>query len=85
MSGKRTKLRVIPLGGLGEIGKNITVLEYGEDMIVVDMGSIFPREDMPGVDLVIPDTTYIEKTRTSSEAMWSRTVMRITSARRLTF
>lgn len=55
------KLRIIPLGGLGEIGKNITVFEYGDDMIVVDVGSIFPREDMPGVDLVIPDTTYLEK------------------------
>ncbi len=57
------KLRIIPLGGLGEIGKNITVFEYGNDMIVVDLGSIFPREDMPGVDLVIPDTTYIEKNK----------------------
>lgn len=57
----KSKLRIIPLGGLGEIGKNITVFEYGDDMIVVDIGSIFPREDMPGVDLVIPDTTYIEK------------------------
>ena len=55
------KLRIIPLGGLGEIGKNMTVFEYGEDLIVVDVGSIFPREDMPGVDLVIPDTTYLEK------------------------
>ena len=55
----KSKLRIIPLGGLGEIGKNITVFEYGDDMIVVDIGSIFPREDMPGVDLVIPDTTYI--------------------------
>ncbi len=59
----KNRLRVIPLGGLGEIGKNITVFEYGNDMIVVDVGSIFPREDMPGVDLVIPDTTYIEKNR----------------------
>ena len=58
-----TKLKIIPLGGLGEIGKNITVFEYGNDMIVVDLGSIFPREDMPGVDLVIPDTTYIEKNK----------------------
>lgn len=65
MADKRTKnkqkLRIIPLGGLGEIGKNITAFEYGEDMIVVDLGSIFPREDMPGVDLVIPDTTYLER------------------------
>ncbi len=55
------KLRIIPLGGLGEIGKNLTVFEYDEDIIVVDMGSLFPREDMPGVDLVIPDVTYLVK------------------------
>jgi len=55
------KLRVIPLGGLGEIGKNLTVFEYDEDIIVVDMGSSFPREDMPGIDLVIPDVTYLTK------------------------
>ena len=55
------KLRIVPLGGLGEIGKNMTVFEYGNDIIVVDVGSIFPREDMPGVDLVLPDTTYLEK------------------------
>ena len=55
------RLRIIPLGGLGEIGKNMTVLEYGEDIMVVDMGSVFPREDMPGVDLVIPDVTYLTK------------------------
>jgi ribonuclease J len=55
------KLRIIPLGGLGEIGKNMTVLEYDEDIMVVDMGSIFPKDDMPGVDLVIPDTLYLTK------------------------
>ena len=55
------KLKIIPLGGLGEIGKNLTVLEYEDDIIVVDLGSIFPREDMPGVDLVIPDISYLEK------------------------
>ncbi len=53
------KLRIIPLGGLDEIGKNITVLEYGKDMIVVDCGVGFPDEDMYGVDLVIPDFTYL--------------------------
>ena len=58
---KEPKLKIIPLGGLGEIGKNMTVYEYQNDIIVVDIGSIFPREDMPGVDLVIPDTTYLEK------------------------
>ncbi len=58
---KAPRLHIIPLGGLGEIGKNLTVFEYQDDIIVVDLGSIFPREDMPGVDLVIPDTTYLEK------------------------
>ena len=54
---------MIPLGGFGEIGKNITVFEYMEDIVVVDLGSMFPREDMPGIDLVIPDVTYLEKNR----------------------
>ena len=53
------KLKIIPLGGLAEIGKNITVLEYGKDMIVVDCGVGFPEEDMYGVDLVIPDFSYL--------------------------
>ncbi|MBQ5711114.1 MAG: ribonuclease J, partial [Oscillospiraceae bacterium] len=53
------KLKIIPLGGLDEIGKNITVLEYGKDMIVVDCGVSFPDEDMYGVDLVIPDFSYL--------------------------
>ena len=53
------KLKIIPLGGLDEIGKNITVLEYGKDMIVVDCGLGFPEEDMYGVDLVIPDFSYL--------------------------
>ena len=56
-------LRIIPLGGLGEIGKNMTAFEYGEDIIVVDVGSIFPKQDMLGIDLVIPDVTYLERNR----------------------
>ena len=55
------KLKIIPLGGLNEIGKNITVLEYGGDMIVVDCGLGFPEDDMYGVDLVVPDVTYLIK------------------------
>ncbi len=53
------KLKIIPLGGLDEIGKNITVLEYGKDMIAIDCGVGFPEEEMYGVDLVIPDFTYL--------------------------
>ena len=53
------KLKIIPLGGLDEIGKNITVLEYGRDMIIVDCGVGFPDEEMYGVDLVIPDFSYL--------------------------
>ena len=57
------KLRIIPLGGIGEIGKNITAFEYGDDVIVVDCGAIFPRQDMLGIDLVIPDVTYLVNNR----------------------
>ena len=53
------KLKIIPLGGLDEIGKNMTVLEYGKDMIIVDCGVGFPEEEMYGVDLVIPDFSYL--------------------------
>ena len=53
------KLKIIPLGGVEEIGKNIYVLEYGEDIVVIDCGLTFPDSDMPGVDIVIPDFTYV--------------------------
>lgn len=55
------KLKIIPLGGLGEVGKNIMALEYENDIIVMDMGFTFPGEDLPGVDLVVPDATYLEE------------------------
>ena len=58
---KKSKLKIIPLGGLHEVGKNITVFEYENDMIAVDCGLSFPEDDMLGVDLVIPDITYILK------------------------
>ena len=53
------KLRIIPLGGLNEIGKNVTLYEYGDDIIVVDCGMSFPEEDMLGVDIVMPDLSYL--------------------------
>lgn len=55
------KLRIIPLGGMREIGKNMTALEYGDDLIVVDVGMAFPDEDTPGIDSIIPDFTYVRK------------------------
>lgn len=63
MSKSKQKLKVIPLGGLQEIGKNITVFEYGDDIIVVDCGLAFPEDDMLGIDLVIPDFSYLAKNK----------------------
>ncbi len=60
---KKEKLRIIPLGGLQEVGKNITVFEYENEMIIVDCGVYFPDDDMLGVDLVIPDFTYLVKNK----------------------
>ena len=58
---KKNKLRIIPLGGLGEVGKNMMAYEYGSDIIVVDAGIMFPRNDMLGVDYIIPDYEYLKK------------------------
>ena len=57
------KLRIIPLGGLGEIGKNMTVYEFGGDIIIVDCGMGFPDESMYGVDVVLPDLSYLRANR----------------------
>ncbi len=58
---KRGVLKIIPLGGLGEIGKNLTAYEYDEDIIIVDMGFMFPDDEMLGVDYIIPDVTYLKE------------------------
>jgi len=58
---KKNKLRIIPLGGLGEVGKNMMAYEYGNDIIVVDAGIMFPKNDMLGVDYIIPDYEYLKK------------------------
>ncbi|QRN86158.1 ribonuclease J [Clostridia bacterium] len=63
MSKNENKVSIIPLGGLGEIGKNMTVIKYGEEMILIDAGLTFPEDDMLGIDIVIPDITYLEENR----------------------
>ncbi len=63
MAKNKKKLKIMSLGGLGEIGKNITVFEYGDDIIIVDCGLGFPEDEMLGVDLVIPDVTYLVKNK----------------------
>ncbi|MCH7492407.1 ribonuclease J [Patescibacteria group bacterium] len=55
-----TNLRIIPLGGQEEVGRNMTVFEYGHDIVILDMGIQFPEEDMPGIDYIIPNTTYLK-------------------------
>ena len=59
MAKKKTSLRIIPLGGLDGIGKNMTVFEYGNDMVLIDAGLMFPDDEQPGIDLVLPDYTYV--------------------------
>lgn len=56
---RKTPVRILFLGGVGEIGKNMTAIEYGNDIVVIDAGDSFPDEEMPGVDLVVPDATYL--------------------------
>jgi ribonuclease J len=63
------KLQVVPLGGLGEFGMNSMVLRYGEDILVIDAGMMFPEEELPGVDIVTPDFTYLEENREHVRAL----------------
>lgn len=63
MKQEKAKVKIIPLGGLNEIGKNITAIEYKNDIVVIDCGLKFPDEDMFGIDVVIPDTTYLLKNK----------------------
>ncbi len=66
---KKEKLMIIPLGGLGEIGKNMTVFQYGEDIVVLDAGLAFPEDDMLGIDIVIPDMSYLIENRDKVKAV----------------
>ena len=66
---KSAKLKIIPLGGLHEVGKNITVFEYEDEIIIVDCGLSFPEDDMLGIDLVIPDISYLEKNKEKIKGM----------------
>ena len=80
-----SKLKIIPLGGLEQIGMNITAFEYEDSIIVVDCGLSFPEDDMYGIDLVIPDITYLKDNIDKVKGFLSHMVMRIISVRSLMY
>ena len=63
MAKKTSKVKIIPLGGLEEIGKNLTLFEFKDEILILDCGVAFPDDDLFGIDLVIPDMTYLHKNR----------------------
>ncbi len=72
MKNEKAKVKIIPLGGVNEIGKNLTAIEYKNDIVIIDCGLRFPDEDMFGIDLVIPDITYLIKNRERVTGIFSR-------------
>jgi len=66
---KKPNLKIIPLGGCEEVGRNMTVFEYGDDVVIIDMGIQFPEEDMPGIDYVIPNISYLTENRKKVQAV----------------
>lgn len=68
-----SKLRIIPLGGLEQIGMNITAFEFEDSIVVVDCGLAFPEDDMLGIDLVIPDVSYLKQNLSQSERLCDHT------------
>ena len=54
-------LKIIPLGGLGEVGRNMTILEYQKEILIIDMGFRMPEEDMPGIDYIVPNIEYLDR------------------------
>ena len=75
-----SRLRIIPLGGCGEIGKNMTAFEYGANILLIDCGIMFPENDMLGIDFIIPDWKYLREKRDQFAASSSRTATKTTPA-----